>query len=81
MGQMGCSEFRVRFATLRWLISGVFDKCMRKVDDVHGGDESQLTARRQLIATRIMSLAHQGVRNPNQLEKRALIGLVPKHPY
>jgi hypothetical protein len=60
----------------------VFEECRRKLKGVYGGgDGSQLNDRLQLAATRIMGLAQQGLSDPDQLEKRALAGLLPEYPH
>jgi hypothetical protein len=60
------------------LLQSVFDSCLNKLEGVYG---EEFTARRALVATRIMSLAQQGVFDPDQLEKQALAGLLPEYPY
>jgi hypothetical protein len=57
----------------------VFDECLQKVESVYGEcNRSTLIERQQLIATRIINLAEQGITDPELLEKRALVGLLPE---
>jgi hypothetical protein len=66
--------------TLR-LLQGVFNRCVGKLEHLYGPNSSQLSARRPLIATRLISLTEQGVADPDLLEKQALVGLIPEYPY
>jgi hypothetical protein len=63
-------------------LRAVFDTCLERLEALYGEcDRSQLIARQQLIATRIIDAAEQGVTDPDQLEKRALAGLLPEYPH
>ena len=63
-------------------LRSVFDECLQKLDAVYGEcDRAQLVNRQQLIGTRIIELAEQGITDPDQLEKRALAGLLPEFPH
>jgi hypothetical protein len=61
------------------LLEGVFERCIRKIERQYGEDSTQMTARRPVVATRLISLAQQGVKDPDLLETQALAGLLPGH--
>ena len=73
---LGCS--RIMDAESLVLLQTVFDDCMHKLEGVWGRDASRSTARRGLVAKRIMDLAQRGILDPEQLEEEALTGLLPK---
>jgi hypothetical protein len=65
------------------LLQAVFNNCCKKLSRTHGrvSDRAQVRIKRELVAARIMALAEKGVSNPDQLEKQALAGLLPRYPH
>jgi hypothetical protein len=57
----------------------VFKKCLLALEGAYGRDSSQITAKRPVVAARLVRLAQQGVMNPTQLEQQALAGLVREY--